>query len=651
MKKILILFSLLFGVVYGQISTAELPYSWNDERNIIPLSSIPVETMPNLDFEALHKEDVENSGIGPRRFGYSHEVNLTLENSGLWTTTPDGGRLWTLRIFSPDARSLNLLYDKFWLPEGAKFFLYTEDKKQHLGAFTSRNNKGNREEIKGFATTFLFAKSIILEYYEPAGITENGVLSVSQIISGYRTVYEGSNSKGDDPGHDPQCFIDVNCHPDWHQGTKDAVALVVFGGYCCSGALLNTTANDNRPVFLTAHHCFKDDIPYVHYTFHWEYEDPYPCDEYIDVPHPDDTKSTSGANLLAKREETDFMLLELIEDPAANYYVKPYYLGWERTSTSQYSGFCIHHPLGLTKMISIAQYSIDNYPKYICWGKDPETGECTQGISQPNTHWLVIFTRGITFGGSSGSPLLNDHRRVIGQLHGGNLPFECPPPTDTNHRNFFGRLDLSWNGKNSSERLKDWLDPLGTDIKFIDGLPLCRKELTNQTISTNVDIEGCGILHVQDVTITRNAKVNITAIQEITINDAFHAEAGTTVSFSITPNKQTTQKTPNIVIEENQVIAEDLQNNAMISNDLSESRFHFTLIPNPNRGTFQIETNFPLSEISHLKITNTLGLTVYESKNLSSNEIQLPNSVSGLYFVVMVLKDGTVLTQKMMVQR
>jgi len=77
--------------------------------------------------------------------------------------------------------------------------------------------------------------------------------------------------------------------------------------------------------------------------------------------------------------------------------------------------------------------------------------------------------------------------------------------------------------------------------------------------------------------------------------------------------------------------------------------YEFILHPNP--GTFQIETNFPLSEISHLKIANTLEITVYKTRNLASNEIHLPNSVSGLYFVVLVLQDGTVLTQKMMVQR
>jgi len=46
-----------------------------------------------------------------------------------------------------------------------------------------------------------------------------------------------------------------------------------------------------------------------------------------------------------------------------------------------------------------------------------------------------------------------------------------------------------------------------------------------------------------------------------------------------------------------------------------------------------------------------MGATVYESQNVTEHTIQLQNSASGQYFVVMILKDGNVLTQKMVVQR
>jgi len=46
-----------------------------------------------------------------------------------------------------------------------------------------------------------------------------------------------------------------------------------------------------------------------------------------------------------------------------------------------------------------------------------------------------------------------------------------------------------------------------------------------------------------------------------------------------------------------------------------------------------------------------MGVTVYETQKIISNTIQLQSTVSGLHFVIILLKDGTVLTQKMVVQR
>jgi hypothetical protein len=93
-------------------------------------------------------------------------------------------------------------------------------------------------------------------------------------------------------------------------------------------------------------------------------------------------------------------------------------------------------------------------------------------------------------------------------------------------------------------------------------------------------------------------------------------------------------------------ILEETENKEVGINEKPEIK----LYPNPNPGIFQIETNFPLSNIGNFKVTNLLGVTVYETKNVSSNTIQLKSSSSGVHFVVIFLKDGSILTQKMMVQ-
>jgi len=46
-----------------------------------------------------------------------------------------------------------------------------------------------------------------------------------------------------------------------------------------------------------------------------------------------------------------------------------------------------------------------------------------------------------------------------------------------------------------------------------------------------------------------------------------------------------------------------------------------------------------------------LGVSIFETENLATNTIQLQNAANGLYFVVVMLKDGNLLTQKMIVGR
>ena len=76
------------------------------------------------------------------------------------------------------------------------------------------------------------------------------------------------------------------------------------------------------------------------------------------------------------------------------------------------------------------------------------------------THWRIdAWEDGTTEGGSSGSPLFNDDKQVIGQLHGGVA--SC----FNNINDYYGRLALSF------DYIKEWLDPDSSGVTSINGYP------------------------------------------------------------------------------------------------------------------------------------------------------------------------------------
>ena len=165
MKKtvlIALLLAPLFLIVSkAQISHGGLPYSLT-HKNID--KNIPQVDIPAPDMNQIRAEDAITDQYKdiPWRFGIVNPVDLDLYNSGKWTILKNGDKLWQLKIYAPGAVSINLNYDRFYLPKGAKFFLYTPDKKSILGSFTEENNKETGE----FSTFLTKGEYVILEYYE-----------------------------------------------------------------------------------------------------------------------------------------------------------------------------------------------------------------------------------------------------------------------------------------------------------------------------------------------------------------------------------------------------------------------------------------------------------------------------------------------------
>lgn len=510
-----------YSNVYAQLSTHEQPISFDSRLKLTEISkgSINHVITPPLDMAKIEAEDEQEEGKDiPPRFGFPHKVDYNLNNSGTWYELPNGDRLWQLNVSCPDAKSINFLYDKFWLPDGGKFFLYTKDRKQSIGAFTSRNNKGSRNKVRGFATELLFGNDVVLEYYQPKEVVDEAIISICTIVHGYRSMREGGY------GQSGSCQVNVNCSEGqkW-QNEKKAVALIVINGTrSATGSLINTTDMEFKPFFLTANHCLLADTtgimpdPEYHpnldyYLFYWNYEAP-SCDYVGPEPTINNGNTTHGAVLHANCDESDFALIRLSEDPIALPNYIPYYLGWDNSGNTGTPGVCIHHPNGDVKKISTVAY------------QPTTTSYYGVGI-YINAYWLVIWAatlhgHGITAEGSSGSPLLNGEHRVIGQLRSGTS--YCDDPTSPD---IFGKFDISWTNYNASsihERLDHWLDSIGSGMQALNGLlviPTTKTMNTNDSLYSNIRIISNGQLTIQsNVELIGNGKVIVDAGGKLIVN-------------------------------------------------------------------------------------------------------------------------------------
>ena len=123
---------------YVPIITQDSPFSWANDVPALRSSERTHRRMPLLDMEEVRREDMERSELGlPARFGYPHRVHYDLENAGEWIDLPDGSRLWQLNISSPGALAINVLFDKFWMPDGARFWVYSTDRGHSTNVITS----------------------------------------------------------------------------------------------------------------------------------------------------------------------------------------------------------------------------------------------------------------------------------------------------------------------------------------------------------------------------------------------------------------------------------------------------------------------------------------------------------------------------------
>tara|TARA_B100000427_G_scaffold270290_1_gene236854 strand:+ start:638 stop:3205 length:2568 start_codon:yes stop_codon:yes gene_type:complete len=452
-KYLFLLLILVSGISFSQVTNEGQPTSWTLN---LETESIQEKLMPSFDMQRVASEDAKNDGKQgvPWRFGHSHTVDLGLED-GTWTILENGDRVWRMLISSPGAISLNFIFDDFYMPEGGNLYLYSDDREDLLGAYTSIQNQDDRK----LGTWLVYGDKVWLEYYEPQNVFGMGNINISNIIHGYRNADKKTHEK--DLNDSGDCMLDVDCDigADWQaqkEHNKRSAALLLMNNSLCSGALINNTANDGTPFFLTADHCIDAGTATTAvFRFGW-ISPTTSCATPTNSQNGPQGMTVSGSTLRASDPESDFALLEI------NQAIPPewdrVYAGWDRSGIVPDYTVSIHHPSG-----DVMKVSRDNQsPGKIDYNNPLFVWE----ILQQSGGWEY----GVTEGGSSGSPLFDNDGRIIGQLYGGSS--QCSGLSDNGASDIYGRVDKSWGGAGtSSTRLSDWLDPSGTGQTILNSNP------------------------------------------------------------------------------------------------------------------------------------------------------------------------------------
>lgn len=422
MKKIILLNLIVFSLVLSQDTIPGSPYGFDSELN----SNINSIHTPYVNHEEMLNEDENRAPNSPFRYGKRFNVDYNFFDYASVEYIDENKQILRLEIVSVGAYAISLDYSNFYLPENAEMYVYNPSHEMYFGAYTSINNIPQGF----FGTPLIEGDKVIIELILNNENADMASMVISEIHHDYRNIM---NFGEDDSVRN--CGVNVVCsEADPYQEQIDSASWLDMGGYICSGAMINNTAQDLTPYYWTADHCIDGENPYT-FRFYFNYETNSCSGSWANTGSYE-----YGSQLLASSNsmDPDYALLLITDNTISNGI---FYAGWNRSSSTPTVSCGVHHPGGDPKKINF-----DNDNAY----QDTWNGGAL-------SHWKVFWDEGGTEGGSSGSPVFDSNGRIVGQLSGGPAG-ACGETYD-----LYGKFQRAWND------VDQWLDPNNSGVSSIDG--------------------------------------------------------------------------------------------------------------------------------------------------------------------------------------
>ncbi len=426
-------------------------------------------TLPRLTADDIRtarrsgRQKMEVVGI-VRRFDAVDAPTAPGEDAAV-THMPDGTRVVTLEVSAPGAVGLRVRVCRIDLPAGAEVIVYdAAEPDEAYGPWNSRGPHGTGE----FTSPTVFGETARVEVRVAPGVTlPDDALAIDAAVHRFASAEVALS--GHHAAKAGPCHTSVACDAEAFASESRAVAYfqAVEGGlmFSCTGSLVgDTDASTTIPWFVTANHCVVNEAVARTLECFWDFRS-HSCGGFI--PSLAFRPRTSGATLIATSYRVDTSFLRLTGRLPSNRFFPGFNVGLVPAGAEVFS---VHHPASAHMRISYGE------------------------MEQRRTDYLdVQWDSGVTEPGSSGAPLYNASRQLVGVLSGGFSACNTPLGFDQ-----YGRFDRAFTlldldtyllAGNASDIGDEW-DPFDD---FVSGATLVPLPIDGTVVSGPHSLDGTDV--------------------------------------------------------------------------------------------------------------------------------------------------------------